>query len=217
MTARQYLRETVSMSARLSLVRFCTRSSRGASPAKCSIRSSALSSAASSSNSGLSSSACVHVRNVDECERLVAAAERHAQLVDGGPVLVFRSPAMSVLPLACSWSRSSTAAATHRGDDRVLTTPAAAKAPICARNWVKLHRRRPRPAATVTRPHRHHRPRAQHAGRRCRNYSRRPTPPSVPHWRCAPPRSATPARPHPLIRYNRPESRGGTEPTGALS
>ena len=30
------------------------------------------------------------------------------------------------------------------------------------------------------------------------------------------PSSATPARPHPLIRYNRPDNRGGTEPTGAL-
>ena len=29
--------------------------------------------------------------------------------------------------------------------------------------------------------------------------------------------NATPARPHPLIRYNRPESRGGTESTGAFS
>ena len=30
------------------------------------------------------------------------------------------------------------------------------------------------------------------------------------------PSSATPARPHPLIRYNRPDNRGGTEPTGAF-
>ena len=56
--------------------------------------------------------------------------------------------------------------------------------------------RRPRPAATVTRPHRRHRPRSQHAGRRCRNCSTRPTPPSVP----APPLrafDAPAARPRP--------------------
>ena len=43
----------------------------------------------------------------------------------------------------------------------------------------------PRPAATVTRPQRRHRPRAQHAGHRCRNCSRRPIQPAVPHRRCA--------------------------------
>ena len=43
------------------------------------------------------------------------------------------SPAMFVSPLAPLSSRSSNAAAAPSGEDRVLTTPAAAKAPICAR------------------------------------------------------------------------------------
>ena len=54
-----------------------------------------------------------------------------------------------------------------------------------------------------------------------RHHRSRDTQPCLPsrHRRCAPstPNSATPARPHPLIRYNRPENRGGTERTGAFS
>ena len=67
-------------------------------------------------------------------ERLVGVAERHAQLVDGGPVLVFAKSCdvrvaigLVVEPLQKRGSGPS-------GDDRVLTTPAAAKAQICARN-----------------------------------------------------------------------------------
>ena len=81
----------------------------------------------------------VVVRNADERERLVGAAQRHAELVDGGPTVVFAKPRevrVAIGPRLSS--RSSNAIEAHRGADHVMTTPAAAKAPTCARSLGQL-------------------------------------------------------------------------------
>ena len=85
---QQHLRGAVSMSARASLVRACTRSSGAASPARCSIRSSTSSSAAFPASSVGQLQRVVVARNVDERERLVGAAQgpRNWSM---GPALVF--------------------------------------------------------------------------------------------------------------------------------
>ena len=57
----------------------------------------------------------VAVHNVDERERLVGAAQRHAELVDDGPVLVFANGLDVGVPMGRSWSRSSNAIEAHRG------------------------------------------------------------------------------------------------------
>ena len=77
----------------------------------------------------------VIVRNIDERERLVGAAERHAELVDRGSVLLFGNPRdvrVAIGPVAKPLQQRGGGPS---GDDRLMTTPAAATAPTCAHNW----------------------------------------------------------------------------------
>ena len=103
------------MSVRASLVRACTRFSGSGSSAKCAIRSSAWSSAASPTSSALSSGASSSRATSTNANVTSAPKERHAELVDGAPLVVFAKLVMSVLPLAQSWSRPGNAIEAYRG------------------------------------------------------------------------------------------------------
>ena len=145
---RQCLRGAVSMSACASLVRPYTRSSGGVSPAKCSIRSSASSSAGSSSSSGLSSSASS--TSSTSMNASVSLAPPNA--TRNGSMAVRCSCSEVLRCPCCHWLGRGAAPATRRrpiGGRRVLTTPAAAKTPICARNWVNFNLDLPALIATM--------------------------------------------------------------------
>ena len=81
----------------------------------------------------------VAVHNVDERERLVGAAQRHAELVDDGPVLVFANGLDVGVPHGAVVEPFQQRDRGPPGDVRVMTTPAAAKAPTCARYFLQLH------------------------------------------------------------------------------
>ena len=80
------------MSARASWFHACTRSSGGGSSAKWSIKIIGIVERGVSDQFRAQLRRVVVARNVDERARLVGAAQRHAELVDGGPVLVFAKP-----------------------------------------------------------------------------------------------------------------------------
>ena len=57
----------------------------------------------------------VTVHNVDDRERLVGAARRHAELIDDRPVLVLANDRDVGVAIGRSWSRSSNTIEAHRG------------------------------------------------------------------------------------------------------